>query len=63
MPSGASPIEVFINIRLNEPLRNEPQIANTLAIAKSCRLKWSWNDSSPTAPAAGAGRERRRSGS
>jgi hypothetical protein len=33
MPAGASPIEAFINCRLKEPLRREPQIAKTFAIA------------------------------
>src|SRR6185295_12751884 len=33
MPSGARPIEAFISWRLKEPLRSEPQIATTLAIA------------------------------
>src|SRR6185295_6454471 len=38
MPAGASPIEAFISIRLKEPLRSEPQIATTLAIA--CPVGW-----------------------
>src|SRR5690242_12357177 len=38
MPSGASPIEAFISIRLKEPLRREPHIATTLGIA--CPVGW-----------------------
>jgi hypothetical protein len=38
MPAGASPIEAFMSCRLKEPLRKEPQIATTFAIA--CPVGW-----------------------
>jgi hypothetical protein len=51
MPAGASPIEAFISCRLNEPLRKEPQIAKTFAIA--CPVGWieTRNTAAPVAPA------------
>jgi hypothetical protein len=38
MLAGASLIEAFMSCRLKEPLRKEPQIATTFAIA--CPVGW-----------------------